>query len=447
MILFGFAITLSTITACNHIEEELYVYDAISEYPIVNSELQSPYEWAGHELVRENFDGSHYFVNVPDNVITTECEMLVVYYTNQSGSDTVQFGADEIVQVQLDGAWYTLKSFLPTRDKPLELPLNTIWGSENEVRHEIRFSNLLPSGFYRIVDNFFNERMQLGTYKFAYFWVTEPGAERPPESETTGYARLEDINLTVIASNAVQRQVTDADKRIIFRIENISGKRYLTTAVILDKCNDGEWERIPFAHANFGLQFGWTHWSNAIFLHEPLEPGDYRVMLIMNVFNSTGDIFPQHIFSVISADEAPEPVWDATQLIPSRITGISTSVTMTIENNIITRENPELEIVLDADRPYTYGYPYDIEVKLDDEWFQVPFASVSFHDWGFGIDENTPLEHRTIQRSFLGAIGIVPPGQYRIIKEFCVWEDNFLLTLVAREFAAAEFTVTEVLGG
>jgi len=439
---------LSTITACNYIEENFHVYDAAEEHPIANTELKFPLKWEGHELVRENFDGSHYFVNVPNNVITTECKMLAVYYCN-SGSDTIQFGVKEIVQVQLDGIWYTLKGFLPPRNKPLELTPTIGLRSTTEVRHEIKFPNPLPSGRYRIVDNFYNERMQLGSYKIAYFWVIEPGAERPPESETTGDARLEDINLTVTSGYAVRRQVTDTDKSILFSIENISGKRYITTAAILDRCNDGEWERIPLADVNFGfgLQYGWSRWSIGILLHEPLEPGDYRAMLIMNEFNSNVDIFPQLMFSVISADDAPEPAWDAAQLIPSRITEISTSVTMTIKNNIITRENPELEIVLEVDRQYTYGEPFTIEVKLGNGWFEVPFVRAFFRDWGMGINENTPLEYRTIQRSFVGLIGIVPPGQYRIIKEFCIWEGSFLPTLVAREFAAAEFTVAEVLGG
>ncbi|MCL2224571.1 MAG: hypothetical protein FWB96_06350 [Defluviitaleaceae bacterium] len=402
-------------------------------------------EWAGHELVRENLQGNRHSVTVPNNVITTEDETLVLYYVNRSGSDAKLFGAEEFLQVQLDGVWYTLEGFLPERAEPLRLPPAAVGGND-EVRHEINFPNPLPTGRYRFADNLFNERMQMSETVTAYFWVTEPGAERPPESETTGTARLEDINLTVTAVNSVRTQVTDTDEYLFFHIENLSGKDYLTTAVSLAVYAEGTWHAIPFDHANMGLQFGWTHWANQIFLYEPLSSGDYRITLTMNVFNTLGNIYPQYTFSVISSEDAPEPVWDATRLSRSRITEISTNVTMTPTNDILTRENPTLELVLEeVDRQYTYGMPFSIEVKLDGEWFEVPFAVAFFHLGGMIINQITPLESRTIQRDFVNFVGTVPTGQYRIIKEFNAWGHGFPPQNLAREIAVAEFTVAEVL--
>jgi|GEM_PF-2541182 len=433
-------------TAC------VYASEAEVITPSAEAEVVPPIEWAGHPLVRSRFVGRHNGVAVPQNVITPACTRLFVYYENWSGY-YVRFSINEQLEVYLDGAWYTLVDFLPQRERPITFPPRAIDHSIviETVRHTIHFPHALPPGRYRLTDTFYNWGMQMHENKIAYFWVTEPGAERPSESETTGAAQPGDVILTVTSMNTARPQVSNVDEIFFFHTEVLTGRNFLITRVFLDRYASGNWESVPFEHANYGLQFGWTTSSNELFLHQPLAPGRYRVTLTMNAFNLPhtmsvpGDIFPQYEFEVVAEEGAPEPAWDAARLLPSQITELGDRVTMTLASDIITRENPMLEIVLEVDRGFMYGQMFQIEVNLDGEWFQVPMHGF-FTLEGLIIDENTPLAYRTIRRNFVRSIGVVPPGHYRIIKKFNAWGHGSPPQNIERQTIAAEFTVTEILG-
>ena len=412
--------------------------------------------WKGFTVEHSYYGGSATNVFVPENVLTTQDQVLSVLFGASSGSP-VQFGMKEIIQVNLDGEWYSLPDLLMHREQPLIMaPLSDgveYRSEESKTAHSVDLSpfGALPPGKYRLVEEFFWGNVNK-EYQFAYFWVIAPGGKRPIESETTGTARLEDIAFSVDSPYAAQRTITDQNYLLRLNITNLSGKWYNAKEAILEIWKAGQWENVAFQHANLGLIFNWGSSSELLFLDEPLEVGDYRIRLIMSVFNLTGTVEPQSFFSVLSGEEAPIPQWKVSQLHPSPIdvAEVSSGVTMTLKSPVLTMDNLEFEFVLTAidDYSYFYGEPFTIEVLLDGSWYSVPFASDGFDSIGYGIDSSTSLQDRTHTCHPLWAAGILPAGQYRLLKEFMVNnpsidEDNPIY--LGKEFAIAEFTVETTL--
>jgi len=413
--------------------------------------------WNGFELVREDFFGRANEVRVLENVLTTEDHELTVQFTSGLGSDHLEFGMMEVIQVNINGVWFSLPRLLNQREQPLVLPpLSHEIGYLSDgswIEHTVDLSvfGRLPPGRYRLVERFFWERLQTEFYSFAYFWVTEPGAQRPPEAETTGTARLEDILISVRPISTARYNITDRDSMFFMLIENLSGKRYITIGAVLEMKSGGQWLGVEYQHANMGLMFGWEQTRNFLFLNSPLSAGEYRLTLTMSVFETYETIEPEYEFIVIAHDSAPEASWDVSKLTPSTYdaTKQSTGVTITLINPIIDSNNELLEFIVTADNYYFFGTPFEIDVLIDGRWYSVPFANDMFTSIGFSVDENTALADRIYIDNPLIAAGALPAGQYRLIKTFDLMEQNASWesppVFLAKEFAMAEFTVTETL--
>ena len=230
-------------------------------------------EWNGFHLIREDFgfDGrstAAVDITVPENVLTNEDRTLTFSIYSRLGSDTYEYGVDELIQVHLDGIWYTIPQALSQNTQPLVL------GSKERKTHTADLSPLgvLPPGRYRLVEKFFYQRLQNEDCAFAYFWVVQPNEMRPPGSETTGEADMEDILFSVESLCEARRILTDRDTRLSMVIENLSGKGYYTEAVILEGNKSGKWKAIKYQHANMGFIEGWTTDRNELFFDQGVLP-------------------------------------------------------------------------------------------------------------------------------------------------------------------------------
>jgi hypothetical protein len=354
--------------------------------------------------------------------------------------------------VKIDGEWYSIPVNLSRTEIPfvIEPTPQKIGGS---VEHTVDFSGLkgLPTGQYRLVERFFLHRLQYEYFAVAYFWVIEPGEERPPESETSGDARDEDIVFRVESLSEARRAITDLDNIISMSVENLSGKSYESFDAVLERKESGTWVEIGYQHANLGLMFGWSNESNMLFLNEPLVAGDYRLRLLMRVFGTSSEINPEYEFSVIPYDNAPEPKWDTSRLYLSGYDAAkqSAGVTINLANPVLSKENTELDFILAADDYYFFGEQYTVEVLLEGKWYCIPFAHGFFNDIGYSISPETEEAGCTYSCNPVFAFGVLPVGQYRMIKVFDLFDPETRSepppAYLAKENAIAEFSVVETL--
>ena len=133
--------------------------------------------WNGFELVREDFYGRADQVFVPKNVLSPNDRTLTMYFSNSSGSDSMKYGVNEVIQVNIDDEWHSLPRLLIAKEQPLLLP-PFIHDTENlrerlptEYTIDLSVFGTLPPGRYRLAERFFLERLQSEEYYFVYFWV------------------------------------------------------------------------------------------------------------------------------------------------------------------------------------------------------------------------------------------------------------------------------------
>ena len=423
--------------------------------------LQQPdgtFLWNGLQLICEDTDlygdAPSSGFTIADNVITTKDKTLTVVIKN-SGSDPIEYGFNELLQVELDFIWYTLPYQLSQSEKPLVLDgLTKETIRDPGVEHIINFTTVigeLPPGKYRLIEEFYWERHKQTDYSFAYFWVTEPGGKPPPEAKTTGKARKEDIEFYIESLYEARRDITDRDIWFGAYVKNLSGKDYVIdheeekNPPILEIKQNGKWRTIAYRHINAGLIQGWHGGAHAVFLDEPLAAGHYRMRLPIYVFKEPGDIIElAYEFDVIAHEDAPEPSWDISRLKLSQYkkTKQSTGVIMTFGDPVLNKNNTELEMLLTVDdNIYTYGDPYEVEVLLEGKWYQVPFGGAG----GFNLPAYTIGPNAENQAA--GSVdpvfdcGVLPKGRYRIIKDFIREYPQ-----EEKEYVMAEFTVAEPLG-
>ena len=414
--------------------------------------------WNGFELTLENYYGRSEEVKVPVNVLIRGDKTLTMLFSNSSGSDAAEYGITEIVQVKIDGAWYSIPINLSQRESPVILepfvidPQNYIEPYSDEARTEytVDFSILgeLPPGQYRFVERFFVERLQYEYNTLSYFWVIEPGGDRPPESETSGLVRLDDIVFRVESIYELRGAITDKDISVSILTENLSGKDYIATEAMLEMIQNGQWTNVCKTNSNLGLLQGWQSRSNRFYLDEPLEVGRYRIRLSMSVFNATSSIEPVYDFTVIPFDSVPEPVWEISRLRLSRYdaTRQSDGVRVVLANSVLNKRNTVLEFTVISDLYYSFGEYYMVEVFLDGAWYGIPFVNGNFIGIGYSTYPGASLSYSCYP---VFSYGILPAGQYRLIKEFDLidpYADRDMLPIyLAKEYAIAEFTVEETL--
>jgi len=406
-------------------------------------------EWNGSALIRENYRSNSQNVSVPNNVITTENRMLTVYYANSFGSDSVEYVTTQVVQVKLDDIWFTIPLNLSQGKESLTLdPFSTEsdpFSLESMTGHSVDLTPLgdLPPGQYRFVERFFMERLQYEYYTLAYFWIINPGDARPPESETSGQARSEDIIFNIEPSFEARRVITDRDEILDMLITNTSGKKYVSTKAVLEKLQNGKWEHVEYTYSNLGMVYGWQTTKSSFYLNKQLEAGEYRIRLSLNVFETTSGLEPVCIFKVMPFNDAPEPEWDVSQLSLSQFDDSSWSadVNISLANTVLNKSEQNLHLTITAKNLYIFGDPYSIEVFLNGKWYGVPL-NTGFNSIAYSTDSTYSLTCNPA-----GTVGILPAGQYRIIKEFDLLDrhDPSLSVFLAKEFAAEEFTVAETL--
>jgi hypothetical protein len=267
----------------------------------------------------------------------------------------------------------------------------------------------------------------------------------------SGTARLEDIVFFVESLYEARRAITDADTMLAMDIENLSGRKYITSNAFLEMNQGGQWVNVAYQHANLGLLLSWMKDRNVLFLDEPLTAGDYRLRLVMSVFGTQGSIEPEYEFTVYPDNEVAEPGWEISRL---RVSTYDTAqqnagVTMALDSTVLNKGNMELEFVLTAVDHYSYGEPFGIDVLLNGVWYSVPFANSYFNSIGYQIDPDTGTGNRSHSVNPVFAVGILPAGHYRLIKTFDLvgpdtteWGGPVYL---AKENVFAEFIVEETL--
>jgi len=255
-------------------------------------------------------------------------------------------------------------------------------------------------------------------------------------SGDNGKARKKDINLYAESMYEARREITDKDMNLYIYIENLSGKDYGIeySDIILEVRKGIRWQKVDNLHMSEGssLVSAWTNWPHHLFLRESLPVGRYRIRIPVQVLRVRGTVEVSCEFYVITHGDAQEPKWDKLRLIPSIYDASeqSTDVKLIAENPVLNKNNRVLDTTVTSDKEYRYGSEFRVEVLLENKWYRVPFAG----SWGFTLDlaiseagtKNFPFD-------IVPMCGILPVGQYRIIKEF------------NNEFAVVEFTVEETL--
>ena len=408
-------------------------------------------EWNGFELIREDYRSSSQNVSVPNNVITTKDRKLTVFYANSFGSDSVEYGTTQVVQVKLNDVWFTIPINHSQGKEPLTLAPFSMesdpFSLESMTEYSIDLTPLgaLPPGQYRCVERFFMERLQYEYYTLAYFWVINPGDVHPPEAETSGLARIEDIIFNVGASFEARRVITDRDETVDMLITNTSGKKYVSTKAILEKLQNGEWEYVEYTYSNLGLVSGWQTTTSRFYLNKQLEAGEYRIILSLNLLGTASGVEPVYTFSVIPYNKAPKPDWDISRLTTSRIddSNLSTDVKITVANSILNKANSKLDLTVTVNKLYGFGDPYSIEVLIAGKWYSIPL-NISFNSSLYTTDSTINITCYPA-----GDVGVLPTGQYRIIKEFNLfdeaWETSPSSVYLTKKCAMVEFTVEETL--
>ena len=416
--------------------------------------------WKGIELKREDYSGRYDEAKVPENVITTEARALTVYFYS-NGGDEMEYGTSEILQVYNDGAWYTLPYNLSRRSDPLLLPpsppraeyLSEATKTEHTV--DLSVTGGLAPGKYRLIEKFYWPRLQTEFAYLAFFWVIEPGGKRPPESETSGPARVSDIVLRAVPFSAVQSVITDRDMNFFIFIENLSAKRYQALAASIERKSKDGWDFVRFEHANLGLISGGESRENQLFLSEPLTAGEYRLKVTMKAFDYASEerIKPERKFVVLAFDNI-QLQWDPAQLRLSEYdeSKMNADVTITITNPVLNKGNTNLEYIVAANNHhYSFGEPYEVDVLLDGKWYNVPLANRAFTAIGYSVAPDMPTADRTRSCDPLSSCARLPVGQYRVVKEFYRYDPRAQARFESpvrysvKEYASAEFTVEELL--
>jgi len=296
--------------------------------------------------------------------------------------------------------------------------------------------------------------------------------------------RLEDISFSVESPYMLRRSITDMDNWFVMNIENQTDKDYVATDAILERrtgndwaingsfsvitsttigdegsaiytafeiSDTEDWKVVNYGHANLGMILRSVSNNSFLYLNEPLKAGDYRITLVMNVWNSVDTIEPSYEFTVIKHSDLLPLQWDMSQLYPSSFNEVeqSTGLTMSITNPVLDADNPTLDLLITANDKFNFGTPYEINVLLDGRWYSVPLIQIWWDLTGIILNPDIGATEHVQLVAPLHSAGILPAGQYRIVKEFTRFDFSHGYIIpnspTSNEFAIVEFSVPELL--
>ena len=109
----------------------------------------------------------------------------------------------------------------------------------------------------------------------------------------------------------------------------------------------------------------------------------------------------------------------------------NSDVVMSLKEDTLTDTGATIILTNNSDKNYTYGNPYEIEIKKDGEWHKINVL-IDFTLPAFPLK---PGEAKEIKIGWKDGYGKLPTGNYRIIKRVSTEEDGKSKTFnIALEF-------------
>jgi hypothetical protein len=111
-------------------------------------------------------------------------------------------------------------------------------------------------------------------------------------------------------------------------------------------------------------------------------------------------------------------------------------VTLSIKEGSLTNTSATLILANNSSEDISYGEPYEIEVKKNNEWYKID-AELNFIMPAYGL---AVREAREIELDWQYSYGSLSNGEYRIIKGIDVLKENGKYETF---YVAAEFTIDD----
>lgn len=127
-----------------------------------------------------------------------------------------------------------------------------------------------------------------------------------------------------------------------------------------------------------------------------------------------------YIFSIIMTmfilSSCSSKTLNISDLEPSTIVVNYDNINATTKEDIITSSKENITLVLEnkTEYEYYYGLYFDLEVELDNNWYEVPFnKNPEFKEIGVCLNGNSTNEEKIELSKYFDTL---PEGKYRIIK-------------------------------
>lgn len=252
-----------------------------------------------------------------------------------------------------------------------------------------------------------NERVDLlelkprRMYEITAIWLEDKFEERGFSGTavyvfaTDNYAisgtELQGESMPVLIEAVIKETMVDTKDRICIssRTDGFPGAfTLIVPKEIYDKTKLDGGERLIISMKDTGKTENYMHVYEALYL-QPIEENKEEI-------NSEGSILP----SVRERWTEEVNTFDAAELLFEKYTNIS----------------GDLELVNHSDRDLQYGEWFDIQRKVDDEWYSLSYIieNVAFH----AIAYNMPAGETSIKSiTWEWMYGKLPPGEYRIVTD------------------------------
>lgn len=109
---------------------------------------------------------------------------------------------------------------------------------------------------------------------------------------------------------------------------------------------------------------------------------------------------------------------DLSALEPSNIVVDCNKINVTVQENTIKSSKENITLVLENKTEYEYFYEayFELEVKLDNQWYKVPLSkNAEFNEIGLLLKGNSESNEEIQLSKYFSDL---PDGNYRILKDF-----------------------------